>query len=105
MNEQGLFIGVVAVALYNGLFSPFTFIVMSLAQAWMPSFVPFSMPTAIYGASLIVATTTLLLAGVPAALYERWRKTGQHGDVLPDLAHWCDALDPSRPRRRWRRPS
>ena len=68
MNGQGLFIGAVAVALYNGLFSPFTFIVMSLAQAWMPSFVPFSMATAIYGASLIVSTTTLLLAGArPAA--------------------------------------
>ena len=76
MNGQGLFIGAVAVALYNGLFSPFTFIVMSLAPAWLPSFVPFNAATAIYGASLIVSTTTLLLAGVPAALYERWRKTG-----------------------------
>jgi hypothetical protein len=76
MNEQGLFVGTVAVALYNGLFSPLTFIVVSWAPAWMPGFVPFSMATAIYGASLIVSTTTLLLAGVPAALYERWRKTG-----------------------------
>jgi hypothetical protein len=76
MNEQGLFIGAVAVALYNGLFSPFAIIVMTLAPAWMPDFVPMSAATAIYGASLIVSTTTLLLAGVPAALYERWRKTG-----------------------------
>ena len=76
MNGHGFFIAAVAVALYNGLFSPFTFIVMRLAPGWMPSFVPFSMATAIYGASLIVSTTTLLLAGVPAAIYERWRKTG-----------------------------
>jgi hypothetical protein len=76
MNEQGLFIGAVAVALYNGLFSPFQIIVASLAQVWMPGFVPISVATAVYGASLIVSTTTLLLAGVPAALYERWRKTG-----------------------------
>lgn len=76
MNGQGLFIGAVAIALYNGLFSPFTFIVMSLAPAWLPSFVPLNAATAIYGASLIVSTTTLLLSGVPAALYERWRKTG-----------------------------
>jgi hypothetical protein len=76
MNGQGLFVGAVAVALYNGLFSPFTFIVMSLAPAWLPGFVPLNAATAIYGASLIVSTTTLLLAGVPAALYERWRKTG-----------------------------
>lgn len=74
MNAQGLFVGAVAVALYNGLFSPFTFIVLQWAPAWMPGFVPFTMGTALYGASLIVATTTLLLAGVPAALYERWRK-------------------------------
>jgi hypothetical protein len=74
MNEQGLFIGAVAVALYNGLFSPFTFVVLQWAPAWMPGFVPFSISAALYGASLIVATTTLLLAGVPAALYERWRR-------------------------------
>lgn len=76
MNEQGLFIGAVAIALYNGLFSPFTFVVLQWAPAWMPGFVPFSVATALYGASLIVSTTTLLLAGVPAALYERWRSTG-----------------------------
>jgi hypothetical protein len=76
MNGQGMFIGAVAVALYNGLFSPFSFIVMSVAQSWLPGFVPVNAATAIYGASLIVSTTTLLLAGVPAALYERWRKTG-----------------------------
>ena len=76
MNEQGLFIGVIAVALYNGLFSPVTIMVMTLAPAWMPGFVPLSAATAIYGASLIVSTTTLLLAGVPAALYERWRRSG-----------------------------
>jgi hypothetical protein len=73
VNEQGLFFGVVAVALYNGLFSPFTFIVLQWAPAWLPGFVPFSVPVALYGASLIVATTTLLLSGVPAALFERWR--------------------------------
>lgn len=73
MNDQGLFIGAVAVALYNGLFSPFSFIVMSLAPAWMPGFVPLNAATALYGASIIVSTTTLLLSGVPAALYERWR--------------------------------
>jgi hypothetical protein len=73
MNEQGLFVGVVAVALYNGLFSPLTGLVFLMAQSWMPVFVPLTIETAQYGASLIVSTTTLLLAGVPAALYERWR--------------------------------
>lgn len=77
MNEQGLFMGVVAVALYNGLFSPLTLVVLQWAPVWMPSFVPFSVPVALYGASLIVATTTLVLAGVPAALYERWRGLAQ----------------------------
>ena len=76
MNEQGLFIGAVAIALYNGLFSPFTFVVLQWAPAWLPGFVPFNFATALYGASLIVPTTPLLLAGVLAALYERWRKTG-----------------------------
>lgn len=73
MNEQGLFVGVVAVALYNGLFSPLTGLVFLMAQFWMPVFVPLTIETAQYGASLIVSTTTLLLAGIPAALYERWR--------------------------------
>lgn len=73
MNEQGLFVGAVAVALYNGLFSPATGIVFLLAQYWMPTFVPLTAGSAQYGASLIVSTTTLVLAGVPAALYERFR--------------------------------
>jgi hypothetical protein len=73
MNEQGLFLGVVAVSIYNGLFSPITALVFLMAQYWMPVFIPLSLGTAQYGASLIISTTTLLLAGVPAALYERWR--------------------------------
>lgn len=76
MNEQNLFVAAVAVALYNGLFSPVIERVFLLAQFWMPAFIPLIPETAQYGASLIISTTTLLLAGVPAALYERWRKTG-----------------------------
>lgn len=74
MNEQGLFVATVAAAMYNGIFSPLSFVVFQWAPAWMPGFVPFSVATALYGSSLIVATATLLIGGLPAALYERYRR-------------------------------
>jgi hypothetical protein len=71
MDRQGLFIVVVAVAVINGILSPFVAIAFALAPVWMPELVPPSAAIVAYLSTLIVATATLIVSGVPAALYER----------------------------------
>jgi hypothetical protein len=70
MTPQALFVATVAVCLVNGLVSPMLGPVWHLHPVWMPEIVPATRETVFYGASLIVATATLLLAALPAAIAE-----------------------------------
>lgn len=58
-------------ATVNGIFSPATPVAYVLSGLWYPSFLPFSPAIALFMASLAVSTLTLMIAGVPAALFER----------------------------------
>jgi hypothetical protein len=62
---------VVAVAIVNGLFSPALLPVFALQGIWYPFFLPASLPLILLLSSLLVSTLTLMMAGIPAALYER----------------------------------
>ena len=86
MSPRELFAAVLLVSLLNGIASPAVFFVMVLAPVWMPAFVPTTIETVAYGASLIVAITTTLVAGVPAALWERFR--GQHDSDGTSMLIW-----------------
>lgn len=76
MQPQTLLVTVVALSLFNGLFSPVLVLVYRTVPLWLPYLFPGLSELLIvsefvfYIASLIVATTTLLLSGVPAALTE-----------------------------------
>ncbi|MSO85408.1 MAG: hypothetical protein EXR04_05575 [Rhodospirillales bacterium] len=77
MTPNGIFIAILALALANGLISPLLSIVYVMMPAWAPHvFLGMQdiliLPEILfYLSSLIVATGTLLIGGVPAALYER----------------------------------
>lgn len=71
MDRQALFVIVVTVSAINGILSPFIAVAFALAPVWLPELVPPSAGIVAYLSSLIVATATLILSGVPAALYER----------------------------------
>lgn len=77
---------VAVVSLVNGLFSPFVALVYSLMPFWMPSFVPVSLPVVLMLSSMITAFGTLLLSGIPAALFER--ATGSDGSTATSLYIW-----------------
>ena len=62
---------VLALAAFNGIFSPWLFVVLNRAAAWFPVWLPADIRILFLLASLITATATLLAAGVPAALAER----------------------------------
>ena len=71
MTPQTLFVLTVAASLFNGLASPALLIVYAFSPVWLPEVVEPIAEVRFYGASLIVASATLLVSGVPAALSER----------------------------------
>lgn len=71
MDRNHLLVGLVAVCIVNGIFSPFVPLVLSLWPLWYPTLAPATPLVLFYLSSLIVSTATLVIAGVPAALYER----------------------------------
>jgi hypothetical protein len=84
-----IFVAVVAVSLFNGLLSPTMQAVALFWRVWMPELVPVTPETIFYGASMIVATSTLVFAGVPAALYERLAATAESDRV--SMSIWFGA--------------
>lgn len=77
MSVQHLLSATMIVCLLNGLFSSVHLLVRALYPLWMPAFLPVTQETVYYGATLIIAFSTLLISGVPAALYERLSRQGE----------------------------
>ena len=62
---------VLGIAMLNGLFSPALRIVVLFAPVWYPALLPQVASLLFFLSSLLVATFTLMIAGAPAAIYER----------------------------------
>lgn len=71
---------IIGLAILNGIFSPALIAVFALHPVWYPSFLPIALPLLFLLSSLIVATLTLMLGGVPAALCERF--TGREQSAM-----------------------
>lgn len=70
MRPHHVFSAVLGLSMLSGIFSPFVFLVAALAPLWLPTWVPTTPQMVFYFSSLITATGTMLIAGVPAALVE-----------------------------------
>lgn len=70
MTRQQIFAIVLGLSTINGMFSPYLEFVLAMSPLWMPTWMPGSPGALFYVSSLLTATTTLLLSGVPAALVE-----------------------------------
>ncbi|WP_373502271.1 hypothetical protein [Aestuariivirga sp.] len=68
---------IVGLAILNGIFSPALIIVFALQGIWYPMLLPPMLPLVFALSSLILSTLTLMIGGVPAALYERLAGGGQ----------------------------
>jgi len=82
MDRDTLFVVISLVCIANGILSPVIIIPYALSPVWMPDFIPITASTAAYGASLMVSLATLVLSGVPAALYERFGSRRGAGSML-----------------------
>lgn len=71
MNPHTIFVGILGVTLVNGFVSPLLPLVFIMAPVWLPEFAPHNQISVLYGSSLIVSVSTLILAGVPAGVFER----------------------------------
>jgi|JI10StandDraft_1071094.scaffolds.fasta_scaffold1717055_2 hypothetical protein len=71
MQRQQILALTLGLCAINGLVSPYLVVVIGFAPIWMPSWLPVSLGIVVYLSNLITATTTLLLAGLPAAVAER----------------------------------
>lgn len=90
LAEPFLF-GILGLGIVNGIFSPFTGFVFLVNAFWYPStFLPVSAPFILLFASLITSTLTIMLAGVPAAIYERLANGGRTNTM--SLWIWVSTL-------------
>ena len=74
-------VAVIGLAILNGMFSPAIIPVFALHGLWYPFFLPAILPMIFLACSLIVSTFTLMLGGVPAALYEKISGGGKSSAV------------------------
>ncbi|MBM3568755.1 MAG: hypothetical protein FJX46_08355 [Alphaproteobacteria bacterium] len=77
MERRHIFMATVAVAVANGIFTPYLSILVAFSPMWYPTWLPGEASYLFMLASLLASTTTLMLAGIPATLIER---------SFPDLA-------------------
>lgn len=81
MDRNFLLVTTVGLSILNGLFSPFLVIALPIAAVLMPEMFPRSVGWVLFFSSLLVASATLLIGGVPAALYERIAKPPPDSNV------------------------
>jgi hypothetical protein len=73
MNERSFYyIGIAFFGMINGIFNPFFVIVFQVSIYLMAAPLFGSTAAIAYFASLMLSTGTVILAGIPAALYERY---------------------------------
>jgi hypothetical protein len=91
MNRQFLLLAVVGLSIINGMLSPFLTIAVPITAVLMPEIFPKSVGWVLFFSSILIASGTLLLSGVPAALYERlW--DGERVTNAPMLIWLASAL-------------
>lgn len=81
---------VIALAIVNGIFSPYLIAVFALQGLWYPFFLPSSLGLVFALSSLLLSTIYLMITGVPAALYERF--FGKGSPSLTSRLVWLSAM-------------
>jgi hypothetical protein len=71
MQRQSLLPLILGICVVNGIFSPYLNVAVAVAAVLMPELFPRTVEWVLFWSSVLLSTATLLLSGVPAALYER----------------------------------
>src|SRR6266542_3084081 len=70
-DRHTLFILVLGLCIGNGIFSPYLNLAIPVTAVLLPEIFPRTVQWVLFWSSVLLSTTTLLVSGVPAALYER----------------------------------
>jgi hypothetical protein len=90
MQSNPMLFGILALAILNGIFSPFAVLTARLVILTLaPGLLIGGGAMVAFLASLLAATGTVILAGVPAALFER--ATKRHATDARSWAIWLVA--------------
>ena len=81
LDRQSLLLLVLGLCVVNGIFSPYLNIAVPVTAALMPELFPRTIEWVLFWSSILLASTTLLFSGVPAALYERLAPGGREGSA------------------------
>lgn len=71
LDRDTLFLLIIGVCIANGILSPYLNIAIPVTAALMPELFPRTVGWVLFWSSVLLSSLTLLVSGVPAALYER----------------------------------
>ena len=71
IDRHTLLLLVIGLSIVNGIFSPYLSVAIPVSAALMPELFPRTVEWVLFWGSVLLASATLLVSGVPAALYER----------------------------------
>ncbi|RAI46013.1 hypothetical protein [Rhodoplanes roseus] len=89
MDRNFYFVGIAFFGMINGLFSPLMPVAYVFATALMAEPLFGSQAAIFYFASLMLSTATVILGGIPAAVYER--VAGKEDSTPASLFVWLSA--------------
>lgn len=92
MSKNSFIFAILGFAIINGIFSPLLPQALAAVLIMGPAFFATSISILFFFSSLLLATLTIMIAGVPAALYER--VTGAEESSEASMWIWlaCSAL-------------
>jgi len=81
MQHQNIFVVILGICAFNGIFSPYLIVAVPITLGLLPEFFPRNQSWVLFFSSIFVSTFTLVLSGVPAALFERFTGRTQSDEV------------------------
>jgi hypothetical protein len=81
LGRQTLVSFIVGLAIINGIFSPYLNVAIPISAGLLPELFPRTIEWVLFWSSVLVASATLLVSGVPAALYERFVQAPAEADA------------------------
>lgn len=86
MSRQHILMAVLLVCLANGFVSPFVMLAYMWAPFWFPDFIPMKEEYQLIGSTMVVGVLSILISGVPAAIFER--ASGRNDSDAVSLYVW-----------------
>ena len=81
MTSKPYVIAIMLFATINGIFSPFVGAMIPFVLVLMPEFFLQSLSVLLFICSILLSTLTLILGGIPAALYERFSGAKEPNEI------------------------